>query len=58
MPQGIEVKEFQEAKGDCFAKAHISTAQTPPGQDARLSRTHEDEGWPQSVGGPPQEGSP
>jgi hypothetical protein len=32
----------QVTKGDCFAKAHISTAQTPPRQDARLSLTHED----------------
>jgi hypothetical protein len=45
-------------KGDCFAKAHISTAQTPSRQDARLPRTHEDEGRPQGAGGTPQEGTP
>ena len=45
-------------KGDCFAKAHISTAETPTRQDARLPRTHEDEGWPQGTGGTPQEGTP
>jgi hypothetical protein len=44
-------------KGDCFAKAHISTATPPARQDARLPRSHEDEGRPQSAGGAPQEGT-
>jgi hypothetical protein len=45
-------------KGDCFAKAHISTAQTPARQDARVPRTHEDQRRPQGAGGAPQEGTP
>src|SRR5438128_7215999 len=45
-------------KGGWFAKAHISTAPTPTRQDARLPRTHENEGWPQGAGGAPQEGTP
>jgi hypothetical protein len=45
-------------KGDCFAKAHISTAPAPPLQNARLPRTHEDERRPQGAGGTPQEGTP
>src|SRR6266436_9973799 len=44
-------------KGDCFAKAHISTATPPTRQDARLSRSHEDQGRPQGAGGAPQEGT-
>jgi hypothetical protein len=47
-----------ELKGDCFAKAHISTAETPPRKDARIPRAHEDGRWPQSSGGTPQEGTP
>lgn len=43
-------------KGECFAKAYISTAETPPRQDTRVSRAYEDQGWPQSAGGAPQEG--
>src|SRR5690242_21171712 len=43
-------------KGECFAKAYISTAETPPRQDTRVSRAHEDQGWPQSACGAPQEG--
>src|SRR5690349_21353489 len=45
-------------KGDCFAKAHISTATPPTRQDARLPRSHEDQGRPQGAGGAPQEGTP
>src|SRR6266436_9201614 len=45
-------------KGDCFAKAHVSTATPPARQDARLPRSHEDQGRPQSAGGAPQEGTP
>jgi hypothetical protein len=47
-----------QLKGDCFAKAHISTAETTPRQDARIPRTHEDRRRPQSSGGTPQEGTP
>ncbi len=43
-------------KGECFAKAYISTAETPPRQDTRVSRAYEDQGRPQSAGGAPQEG--
>src|ERR1700756_4952307 len=43
-------------KGECFAKAYISTAETPPREDTRVSRAYEDQGWPQSAGGAPQEG--
>src|SRR6201981_4223155 len=43
-------------KGECCAKAYISTAETPPRQDTRVSRAYEDQGWPQSAGGAPQEG--
>jgi hypothetical protein len=45
-------------KGDCFAKAHIPTAETTPRQNARIPRAHEDRRWPQSSGGSPQEGTP
>src|SRR5216684_5703326 len=58
----LRVKETaprsRNTKGDCFAKAHISTAPTPARQDARLPRTYEDKGWPQGAGGTPQEGTP
>jgi hypothetical protein len=40
-------------KGDCFAKAHISTAQTTPRQDPRVPLAHEDERRPQGAGGTP-----
>jgi hypothetical protein len=45
-------------KGDCFAKAHISTAPAPPLEDTRVPRAHEDERRPQGAGGSPQEGTP
>ena len=45
-------------KGDCLAKAHISTAPPPPRKDARLPRAHEVQGRPQGAGGAPQEGTP
>jgi hypothetical protein len=45
-------------KGDCLAKAYISTAPTAPGKDARLPLAHEDSGRPQGPGGTPQEGPP
>src|SRR6266404_1070932 len=48
----------QVTKGDCFAKAYISTATPPARQDARLPRSHEDQGRPQGAGGAPQEGTP
>lgn len=47
-----------QLKGDCFAKAHISTAETTPREDARIPRAHEVSRWPQSIGGSPQEGTP
>lgn len=49
---------IRRVKGDCFAKAHISAAQTPPRQNARVSFAHEDRRWPQGPGGSPQEGTP
>src|SRR5215831_2774579 len=45
-------------KGECFAKAYISTAETPPRQDPRLSRAHEDRRRPQGAGLAPQKGPP
>src|SRR5712664_4563580 len=45
-----------EYKGDCFAKAHVSTAQAPARQDARIPFAHEDRRGPQSACGTPQEG--
>jgi hypothetical protein len=50
------MKIGRRTKGECFAKAYISTAETPPRQDTRVSRAYEDQGWPQSAGGAPQEG--
>src|SRR5260221_14282217 len=47
-----------ETKGDCFAKAHISTAQETPGQDARVSFAHEVGRRPEGSCGTPQEGTP
>ena len=47
---------FVEYKGDCFAKAHLSTAQTPARQDARIPFAHEDRRRPQGAGGASQEG--
>src|ERR1700757_1413470 len=44
-------------KGECFAKAHISTAETTPREDTRVPCPHEDQGWPQSTCGTPQEGT-
>jgi hypothetical protein len=54
----IHAMRAAQAKGDCFAKAHISTAETTPRQDARIPRTHEDRRRPQSSRGAPQEGTP
>ena len=45
-----------EHKGDCFAKAHLSTAQAPARQDARIPLAHEDRGRPQGACGTAQEG--
>ena len=50
------IKIRRRNKGECFAKAYISTAETPPRQDTRVSRAYEDQGRPQSAGGAPQEG--
>src|SRR5439155_10466595 len=49
---------FCELKGDCFAKAHLSTAQETPRQDARVSFAHEVRRRPESSCGAPQEGTP
>ena len=54
----VRVSRYVLKEGDCFAKAHISTAQTPPRQDARFPFAHEDRRWPQGPGGSPQEGTP
>ena len=60
MPSRVKLAGPQpgNSKGDCFAKAHISTAQAPTRQDARVPLAHEDERRPQSTGGAPQEGTP
>ncbi len=50
------MKIRRRTKGECFAKAYISTAETPPREDTRVPRAYEDQGWPQSAGGTPQEG--
>jgi len=50
------MKIRRRTKGECFAKAYIPTAETPPRQDTRVSRAYEDQGWPQSACGAPQEG--
>ena len=45
-------------KGDCFAKAYISTAPSPPRQNSRLPRTHEDKRRPQGSCCTPQKRPP
>jgi|GEM_PF-6853983 len=55
---GEERGRRAQMKGDCFAKAYISTAQETPRQDARVSRAHEVSGRPESSCGTPQEGTP
>src|SRR5262249_8873010 len=47
---------FRIDKGECFAKAYISTAETPPREDTRVSRAHEKRRRPQGAGVAPQEG--
>jgi hypothetical protein len=47
---------FVEYKGDCFAKAHLSAAQAPARQDARVSFANEDRRRPQGACGAAQEG--
>ena len=54
----LRARRSRIKKGDCFAKAHISTAPPPSLEDARIPRTNEDEGRPQGAGGAPQEGTP
>src|SRR5215468_9610421 len=44
-------------KGGCFAEAYISTAETPPREDTRIPFAYEDQRWPQSACGAPQEGT-
>src|ERR1700730_18542718 len=43
-------------KGDCLAKAHLSAAQAPARQDARVSFAHEDRRRTQGACGATQEG--
>jgi hypothetical protein len=45
-------------QGDCFAKAHISTAETAPRQDTRIPFAHEDQRRAQGACSAPQEGAP
>jgi len=45
-------------KGECFAEAYISTAETTSRQDTRISFAHEDRRGPQSACGAAQEGTP
>jgi hypothetical protein len=54
----IHAMRAAQLKGDCFAKAHISTAETTPRQDARIPRAHEDRRRSQGSRGSPQEGTP
>ena len=36
---------FNDRKGDLLDEAYVSTQSAPTGEDARLPRAHEDEGW-------------
>ena len=40
---------FDDRKGDLLDEANVSTQSTPPSQDARVSRAHEDEGRTKGV---------
>ena len=46
---------FNDRKGDLLDEADVSTQSAPPGQDARVSRTHEDQGRTQGVEAPSRE---
>src|SRR2546423_1267797 len=45
-------------EGDCFAKAHLSTAEATSRKNARIPRAHEESGRPQGACGAPPEGPP
>jgi ribonuclease P protein component len=47
---------FDDRKGDLLDEANVSTQSTPPSQDARVSRAHEDEGRTKGVEAPSCEG--
>jgi ribonuclease P protein component len=44
-------------KGDTVHEADVSAESTPPEENARLPRAHEDEGWPQRPQAAPCEGA-
>src|SRR5207237_10424362 len=44
-----------DRKGDLLDEADVSTQSAPPGQDARVSRTHENQGRTQGVEAPSRE---
>jgi ribonuclease P protein component len=46
---------FDDRKGELLDEADVSTQSAPPGQDSRVSRTHEDEGRTQGVEAPSRE---
>lgn len=48
---------LDDRKGDLLHEADVSTQSPPPGEDARVSRAHEDEGRTKGVEGPSREGS-
>jgi ribonuclease P protein component len=47
---------FDDRKGDLLDETDVSTQSAPPGQDARLSRAHEDEGWTKGIEAPSCQG--
>jgi ribonuclease P protein component len=47
---------FDDRKGDLLDEADVSTQSAPPGEDARVSRAHEDEGRTKGVEAPSREG--
>ena len=47
---------FDDRKGDLLDEADVSTQSAPPGEDARVSRAHENEGRTQGVEAPSCEG--
>jgi ribonuclease P protein component len=46
------LSRFNDRKGDLLDEADVSTQSAPAGEDARLSRAHEDEGRPEGVEAP------
>jgi ribonuclease P protein component len=47
---------FDDRKGELLDEADVSTQSAPPGQDARVSRAHEDEGRTKGIEAPSREG--